>query len=290
MKLEVKEILKKGAIRKVQLSQAEFVSKQLISCQKEEWGPKTSYKFEANECIYPILPLQNGRFEKSEIHVAKRRVHVQTRLKRCIFFSSLGKKFKAICSLLLVRKLVQVPLSLLWFGTSTSNIHKTVKSTSNNLMQDKHQNNNLLRRHAIDWSLLRRGTHEPRYSNPLFATSRICHKLEKVCVDTSTGKDSLGQTINSVILELSLNKIKIQKVVSECQKLLNNPQTLILELTGLIGLSASVQEVLPARLNCRFPPNKINMIFIGKRFLIYTRQRAMKSQQVGWEDVVFSGN
>ena len=194
MKLEVKEILKKGAIRKVQLSQAEFVSKQLISCQKEEWGPKTSYKFEANECIYPILPLQNGRFEKSEIHVAKRRVHVQTRLKRCIFFSSLGKKFKAICSLLLVRKLVQVPLSLLWFGTSTSNIHKTVKSTSNNLMQDKHQNNNLLRRHAIDWSLLRRGTHEPRYSNPLFATSRICHKLEKVCVDTSTGKDSLGQT------------------------------------------------------------------------------------------------
>ena len=150
MKLEVKEILKKGAIRKVQLSQAEFVSKQLISCQKEEWGPKTSYKFEANECIYPILPLQNGRFEKSEIHVAKRRVHVQTRLKRCIFFSSLGKKFKAICSLLLVRKLVQVPLSLLWFGTSSSNIHKTVKSTSNNLMQDKHQNNNLLRRHAID--------------------------------------------------------------------------------------------------------------------------------------------
>ena len=103
-------------------------------------------------------------------------------------------------------------------------------------------------------------------------------------------QESLGQTINSVSLELSLNKIKIQKVVSECQKLLNNPQTLILELTGLIGLSASIQEVLPARLNCRFPPNKINMIFIGKRFLIYTRQRAMKSQQVGWEDVVFSGN
>ena len=37
----------------------------------------------------------------------------------------------------------------------------------------------------------------------------------------------LGLTINSVILELSLNKTKIQKVISECQYLLNNPQTSI---------------------------------------------------------------
>ena len=126
------------------------VCKQLIPCKKERWGTKTSDKFEATECIYPILPLQNGRFAKSEIHVAKRRLHVQTRLKRCIFFSSLRKKFKAIYLHLLVRKLVRVPLPLLWFGTSTTNIHKIAKSANDNLTQDKHQNNNLLRRHAID--------------------------------------------------------------------------------------------------------------------------------------------
>ena len=34
----------------------------------------------------------------------------------------------------------------------------------------------------------------------------------------------LGLTINSVTLELSLNKTKTQKVVSERQNLLNNPQ------------------------------------------------------------------
>ena len=63
----------------------------------------------------------------------------------------------------------------------------------------------------------------------------------------------LGLTINSVTLELSLNKTKIQKVVSECQNLLNNPQTSILELTRLIGLlTSTIQAVLPARLNCRF--------------------------------------
>ena len=76
------------------------VCKQLIPCKKEGWGPNTRDKFEATECIYPILSLQNGRFEKSQIHLAKRRLHVQTRLKRRIFFSFLGKNFKAICSLL----------------------------------------------------------------------------------------------------------------------------------------------------------------------------------------------
>ena len=60
----------------------------------------------------------------------------------------------------------------------------------------------------------------------------------------------LGLKMNSVTLELSLSKTKVQKVVSECQNLLNNPQTSILELTRLIGLlKSTIQAVLPARLN-----------------------------------------
>ena len=114
-------------------------------------------------------------------------LHVQTRLKRCIFLSSLGKKFKAVCSLLLVRKLVRVPLPLLWFGTRTTNIHKISKSANDNLTQDKHQNNN-----AIDWSLFRRDSHEQRHSNLPSTTSRIRHKLEKVCVDTRAGNRVFG--------------------------------------------------------------------------------------------------
>ena len=63
----------------------------------------------------------------------------------------------------------------------------------------------------------------------------------------------LGLTINSLTLELSSNKTKIQKVVSKCQNLLNNPQASILELTRLIGLlTLTIQAVLPVRLNCRF--------------------------------------
>ena len=32
-------------------------------------GSKTSDKFEATECLYPILPLQNGRFAKKKLHM-----------------------------------------------------------------------------------------------------------------------------------------------------------------------------------------------------------------------------
>ena len=57
----------------------------------------------------------------------------------------------------------------------------------------------------------------------------------------------LGLTINSVTMKLSLNKTKIQKVVSECQILLKNPQTSILELTRLTDLlTSTIQTVLPA--------------------------------------------
>ena len=99
VKLKVKEMLKKGTIRKVQPLKGKFVSNVCIPCKKEKWGPKTSDKSEAIECLYHILPLQNGRFAKSAILAAKRRLHVQARLKKRILFSSFGKKFKAICSL-----------------------------------------------------------------------------------------------------------------------------------------------------------------------------------------------
>ena len=147
-----------------------------------------------------------------------------------------------------------IPLSLHWFGTSTTNIHKIAKSANDNLAQDKHQNNNLLRRHAIDWSLFRRDSHEPRHNNLPSATSRICHKLEKKSVLTTVQEiEFLGLTINPVTLELSLSKTKIQKVISEYQNMLNNPRTSILELTRWIGLlKSTIQAVLLARLKCPF--------------------------------------
>ena len=167
--------------------------------------------------LITIFPPQNGRTAKSEIHIAKRRLHLLAWLKRPIFFSYLGKNIKAIFLLPSARKLVQVPLLLLWFRTCTTNIHKIVKGVNDNLTQDKHQNYYLVGHaigHSLDWSLLddrslfRRDTLEPRHSNLPSATSRICSKLEKSVLTLGQEIGFLGMKISSVTLELSLKERK----------------------------------------------------------------------------------
>ena len=88
-----KRNVEKGAIRKVQRSKGEFVSN-LFLVKKKDGGQR------------PVINLK-----QPNAYILYCHLHVQHRL--CILFSSLGKKFKAICSLPLVRKLVRVPLSLL---------------------------------------------------------------------------------------------------------------------------------------------------------------------------------
>ena len=214
VELEVKGMLKKGLIRKVQTSKEEFVSN-LFFVKKKDRGQRPVINLKQLNVYILYCHFRMEGLQKLKYMLQKEDYMCRLGLKDAYFSVLLEKKFKAFFSFLLVRKLVRVPLPLLWFGTSTTNIHKIAKSTNDNLTQDKHQNNNLLRRHATDWSLFRSDSHEPRHSNFPSATSRVCHKLEKICVDTSAGNRVLGLTINSVTLELSLNKTKIEKAVSE---------------------------------------------------------------------------
>ena len=93
----------------------------------------------------------------------------------------------------------------------------------------------------------------------------------------------MGLAITSVTLELSLNKAKIQKVVSECKNWLNNPQTSVLELTELIGLlTSTIQAVLLARLNWRFLQIKQisslseNLSYLDEMFLSKNSESELK--------------
>ena len=61
----------------------------------------------------------------------------------------------------------------------------------------------------------------------------------------------LNLTITSATLELSLNKTKTQKVISECQEFIKNSTNIIFGV--VIGLlTSTIEAVLPARLNCCF--------------------------------------
>ena len=215
-----------------------------------------------------MLPLQNRRFTKSEIHASKERLHLQTRLKRCMFFSFLGEKFKTICSLSLVRKLVLVLLLLFWFQTSTTNIHKTAKIANDNLTQDKHQYNNLLRRHTIDWSHFRRNNQESRHSNLSSATSKICHKVKKVCVDTSAENRIFGlysQLCHPGTFFKQNKNSDSSFRMSEFVKQSTNINFGVDKVNWLVDVNYS--SSFTSKVELSFPSNATNVIFIAKPFL-----------------------
>ena len=230
------------------------VYKQLNPCKTEGWGSKTSDKLEATECIYPILSLQNGRFAKSGMHVAKRRLHERSGLKKMHIFQFPWKKVQ---DNLLAFVVQETCTSFFAFASVWDQHHKYSQKLlkvpmkilrSINIKIIIYLGNMLLIGRSLEEIVIGRDT-----VIVLLQHLRFVINWKKSVLTPVQKIEFLGLEINSVTLELSLNKTKIHKVVSDCQNLLNNPQTSVLELTRLIGLfTLTNQAVLPARLNCRF--------------------------------------
>ena len=116
-------MLKKGAIRKVQPSKGEFTSN-LILVKQKDGGQRPVINLKQLNAYIQYCHFKMEGLQNLECMLQKGDYMSEVDLKRCIFFNSLGKKFKTICLLSLVRKLARVSLPLLRFGTSTTNILK----------------------------------------------------------------------------------------------------------------------------------------------------------------------
>ena len=140
---------------------------------------------------------------------------------------------------------------------------KIAKHANDNFKQNKHQNNNLLRRHATDLPLFRRDSHELIHNNLPSATSRICHKMEKVCGDTSAGNRLFGpgnQLCHTITFfkqnKNSESSFRISKFVKEFTNISSGV------------FKSNIQAVLSARLNCRFDFKYNKYHLCQKTFLI----------------------
>ena len=168
---------------------------------------------------------------------------------------------------------------------------------SKNLTRDKHQNHSLLRRHAIDLSLFRRDIYEVRHSNLPSATFRICHKREKVCVDTSAGNRVFGPD-NQLCHCRTCFKQKENKEssfrLSEFVKQSTNINFEDDKVDWFVDVNYS--NSFTSKVELSFPPNATNIIFIGKPFLFkqncFERKLKSRTEMVGtklrtvrWPDV-----
>ena len=166
-----KRNVEEGSHQKSSTIKRGFVSN-LFLVKKKDGGQRLVINLKQLNAYIPYCHFKMEALQNLKYMLQKGDYMCKLELKYVYFSVPLEKHF-----LPLVRNFVRVPFPFLWFGTSTTNIHKIAKNANNNLTQDKHQNNNLLRQHAIGWSFFRRDSHEPRHGNLPSATSRICHKL-----------------------------------------------------------------------------------------------------------------
>ena len=163
------------------LSLKRGVFEQFVSDQQKRWSEPTSHKFEGSESVHSLQTLQDGRFALSEKCAAKRGLHMQNRPEGCILQCSSTQIFMKINTVSSGRKLVRVPVPMLWFGTTSQNIHKIIKGSNLSFETSDDKGHNLSRR-FIDF----RKQHEQNTSGkglcdlPI-ATSRLCDKSEDVC-------------------------------------------------------------------------------------------------------------
>ena len=244
------------------------IFEQPFSSKEEGSGPKACHKSEISKFFYPIPSFQDGGFTKSQIYAAKGRLHVQTGSQGCILLHPNRREFQKVSSISVVRELVRVSLPVLWFGSSTENFCKIVKSSHFYLTQDQYKNNNLSRRYAANGAYIRGNNDESGHSNLPLAASGICHKLGKVCVNTSEGDRIFGSQhkFHNNGNFFHPRKIPESKIrMSEIDRPENSIDFRINKTNWIVDVNNS--SSITSKDKLPIPANTTNIIFKGKPFL-----------------------
>ena len=111
---------------------------------------------------------------------------MQSRLEGCILQRSSTQRFTKISTVSLSRKLVRVPVPMLWFGTSSQNIHKIIKGSNLSFETSDDEGHNLSRRFVDFRKQYERNVYGKGPCDLPFATSRLCNNSEEVRVRSCT--------------------------------------------------------------------------------------------------------
>ena len=176
--LEVKAMLGKGSISIVCHSKEKFLSsmfliskidggnRSVINLKDLNWFiPYGHFKMEGSYCLKYVL--QKGDY------ISK--IYLKDILQR-----TSTQRFTKIITVSLGRKLVRVPVPMLWFGTSSQNIHKIIKGPNFSFETSDDKGHNLSRR-FIDFK-----KECERLCDLPISTSRLCDKSEETCVRSCT--------------------------------------------------------------------------------------------------------
>ena len=128
---------------------------------------------QSSKQIYCERTFPNGKSYVSKTHIKPKRLHGQTRPKRCLFDCGCPSRVAAVPTLYMAGPDIPISSPPLWPKHGPSNIHKTVKASSSLLSHSKYQTPPLLRQHSNHRVLCQNptGTYSPSHrttSKPRF--------------------------------------------------------------------------------------------------------------------------
>ena len=249
---EIKAMLEKGAISKVNHVEGEFLSNVFLVGKKDggnrpvinlknlnQFVPYEHFKMEGLHCLKDIL--KRGDYMcKIDLKDAYFSVALNESSRKLIRFKWGGNLYEFLCLCFglgpaprIFTKLLKIPIAILRRLNIRVIIYLDVM---------------LIMGHSIDQARMGRDTVVFLLQHLGFVIN-----LKKSVFTPIQQIEFLGMLVDSVKLSLSLTKEKREYIQKTCQELYNCPTMSILQLTKLIGLlSSTAQAVLPARLQYRY--------------------------------------
>ena len=209
-KLDLKEMLIKGAIRKVQSSKREFVSN-LILVKKKDGDQRVVINLKQLNGYIPYCHFKMEGVQNLKHMLQKGDYMCKLDLRQFVVVRWSGNLYKFFCFCFSVgpdpyifTKLLKVPMTIL------RKINTKIIISLDDVV---------LIGHCLEEIFVSRDT-------VIFCLQHLGFVInwKKSLLTPVQEIEFLNLKIHSVTLELSLNRTKIYKVVSECQHLLNNPQ------------------------------------------------------------------
>ena len=166
--------------------------------------------------------------------------------------NKIKKGIKEICTVSVGRDSLQVPLSLFWSRSSSSNIYQNFKGTNFALEKASDSCDNISGRHVTRATDTRRVINEQRYNNFSSDSIGIVINLKKSILVPIQQIEFLGLEIDSVEMKLFFSQRKVEAIVQMSQNAMEG-SLILRDLTKLLGkLTPTIQAILPAKLQIRF--------------------------------------